>query len=295
MDERLGLNLHRDGWPTARSLAAREEAGLRWLQVHVPPRPMLADRGRCRRHARALRSVLHASSLRLVLHAPDDLSVGTSEHDRAFDGMLDYAAEVGAEIVAYHGMNFADAEGPARARIRERGWVGEDEERSLRGLLQRAHTLGVIVAVENLAPVHPAPPRLSHDALAVRDFVRRLDSPAAGMLLDVGHLHITTDASHTDIAAVAAAVAPDVVLFHLHDNLGVRRHDLDAPGVDPLKLDLHLPPGRGCLPWGRIAGVLRDHAAPLLLEVELSQRPSLPELAAATLCVLASEPQRAAA
>ena len=74
MDERLGLNLHRDGWPTARSVAAYEEAGLRWLQVHVPPRPMLADRGRCRRHARALGSVLHASSLRLVLHAPDDLS-----------------------------------------------------------------------------------------------------------------------------------------------------------------------------------------------------------------------------
>jgi sugar phosphate isomerase/epimerase len=126
---------------------------------------MLADRGRCRRHARALRSVLHASSLRLVLHAPDDLSFGTSEHDRAFDGMLEYASEVGAEIIAYHGLNFADAEGPARARIRERAQL---EERSLRGLLQRAHTLGVTVAVENLAPVHPAPPRLCHDALAWR-------------------------------------------------------------------------------------------------------------------------------
>jgi sugar phosphate isomerase/epimerase len=58
---------------------------------------------------------------------------------------------------------------------------------------------------------------------------------------------------------------------------------------------LHLPPGRGSLPWGRLAGVLRDHPAPLLLEVELSQRPSLPELTAATLRVLACEPQRAAA
>lgn len=221
MDERLGLNLHRDGWPTARSVAAHEEAGLRWLQIHVPPRPMLADRGRCRRHARALRSVLHASSLRLVLHAPDDLSVGTSEHDRAFDGMLDYAAEVGAEIVAYQCLDFADAEGPARARIRERGWVGEDEERSLRGLLQRAQTLGVIVAVENLAPVHPAPP-LSSSTCTCR--------PGAGACHGVG--------------------------------------------------------------W---AGVLRDHAAPLVLEVKLSQRPSLPELTAATLGVLASEPQRAAA
>jgi sugar phosphate isomerase/epimerase len=292
MDERLGLNLHRDGWPTARSLTAFEEAGLRWLQVHVPPRAMLADRGRCRRHARALRSVLRTSSLRLVLHAPDDLSAGTSEHDRAFGGMLDYAAEVGAELIAYHGLNFADAEGPARARIRERAQL---EESSLRGLLQRAHTLGVTIAIENLAPVHPAPPRVCHDPIAVRDLVRRLDSPAAGMLLDVGHLHITADASHTDIAAIALAVAPDVVLFHVHDNFGVRRHDLDVPGIDPLKLDLHLPPGRGCVPWSRLALVLGDHRAPLMMEVELSQRPPLPELTAAALRALAGEPHRAAA
>jgi hypothetical protein len=65
MDERLGLNLHRDGWSTARSIAA------------------------------------------------------------------------------YRGLNFADAAGPARARIRERAQL---EERSLRGLLQRAHTLGLAIA-----------------------------------------------------------------------------------------------------------------------------------------------------
>jgi hypothetical protein len=121
MDDRLGLNLHRDAWPTPRTLAAHEEAGLRWLQVHAPPCAMLADRQRCRRHARALRAVLGRSSLRLVLHAPDDLSAGTLEHDRAFEGLLDYAAEARAEIVAYHGLNFADAAGTARVRTRERG------------------------------------------------------------------------------------------------------------------------------------------------------------------------------
>ena len=292
MDDRLGLNLHRDAWPTPRTLAAHEEAGLRWLQVHAPPRAMLADRQRCRRHARALRTVLGHSSLRLVLHAPDDLSAGTLEHDRAFGGLLDYAAEARAEIVAYHGLNFADAAGTDRARARERAQL---EESSLTRLLQRAHTLGLIVALENLAPVHPSPPRLSHDPLAVRDLVRRLASPACGMLLDVGHLHITADASHSDPALVAAAVAGDVVLFHVHDNLGVRRRDIDAPGVDPLKLDLHLPPGRGSLPWGRIAPVLREHAAPLLLEVEPSQRPALPELTRLLLRALAAPAERAAA
>jgi len=295
MRDRLGLNLHRDAWPTARVLAAHEEAGVRWLQVHTPPAPMLADRARARRHARALRAALEPSSLRLVLHAPDDLSAGTVEGDRAFAGLLDYAAEAGAELVAYHGLNFVDAGGPDRPRAHERARL---EEGSLQGHLQRAHTLGVTIAIENLAPVYPSPPtpsRLCHDPLSVRDLVRRLASPAAGMLLDVGHLHITADASHSDPAVVAAAVARDVVLFHVHDNLGVRRRDIDAPGVDPLKLDLHLPPGRGSLPWSRIAAALRDHDAPLLLEVEPSQRPALPELTAGLLRALAAPSERAAA
>jgi sugar phosphate isomerase/epimerase len=292
MHDRLGLNLHRDAWPTARFLAAHEEAGFSWLQVHAPPPAMLADRARCRRHARALRTALDTSALRLVVHAPDDLSVGTPEEDRAFDGLLDHAAETGAELGADHGLNFVDAGGPARARARERARF---EEGSLHGHLQRAHTLGVRIAIENLAPVHPGAPRLSHDPLAVRDLVRRLDTPAVGMLLDVGHLHITADASHSDPALVVAAVAPDVALVHVHDNLGVRRRDIDAPGIDPLKLDLHLPPGRGSLPWGRIARVLREHDAPLVLEVEPSQRPALHELAAAALRALAAPAERAAA
>jgi sugar phosphate isomerase/epimerase len=81
----------------------------------------------------------------------------------------------------------------------------------------------------------------------------------------------------------------------VHDNLGARRHDVQAPGIDPLKLDLHLPPGRGCLPWERVALTLRDHTAPLMLEIELSQRPALPELAAQALRALAAGPERAAA
>jgi sugar phosphate isomerase/epimerase len=103
------------------------------------------------------------------------------------------------------------------------------------------------------------------------------------------------EASHSDPALVAAAVAPDVVLSHVHDNLGVRRRDIDAPGIDPLKLDLHLPPGRGSLPWGRVAHVLREHDGPLLLEVEPSQRPALADLTAGLLSALAARPERAVA
>jgi sugar phosphate isomerase/epimerase len=288
---RLGLNVHRDAWPTTPLLGDYAGAGFEWVQVHTPPRAMLAERRHGLRHARGLRAALDGSGLRLLLHAPDDLSAGTSEHDRAFAGLLDHAEAAGAELIAYHGLNFAEAEGPAAARLRERAQL---EERSLTPLLQRAHSLGITVAIENLAPTYPGDRRRSHDPLAVRDLVRRLDEPAAGMLLDVGHLHITADATRSDPAAILAACAPDVVLFHAHDNLGCRR-GIDAPGIDPIRLDLHLPPGRGSLPWARIAGMVAAHPAPVMLEVERSHRPALETLAADTVRLLALDVATASA
>jgi sugar phosphate isomerase/epimerase len=114
------------------------------------------------------------------------------------------------------------------------------------------------------------------------------------MLLDLGHLHITADATRSDLARVVAACAPDVVLFHVHDNLGCRR-SVDAPGIDPIKLDLHLPPGRGTLPWARVAEVVAAHAAPVMLEVERSHRPALDVLARETVRLLGGAPLAAAA
>src|SRR3954470_19527231 len=288
MHTRLGLNVHRDAWPTAAGLSAYEAAGFAWVQVHTPPRAILADRRAARRHASALRGVLDGTGLRLLLHTPDDLSA--VEHDRAFHGLLDYAALAGAELIAYHGLNFVQADGPAAARLRERAQL---EERSLVPLLQRAHSLGVTVAIENLAPMYAGQRRRCHDPLAVRDLVRRLDAPAGGMLIDIGHLHITADATRSDLAALVAACAGDVALFHCHDNLGCRR-GVDAPGVDPLKLDLHLAPGRGSLPWARIEGMVTAHAAPVMLEIEPSQRPPL-ELLAARAARLLDAPAAAAA
>jgi sugar phosphate isomerase/epimerase len=284
---RLGLNVHRDQWSTPSLFSSYEAAGFGWVQVHTPPRPMLADRERCRRHARALRAALSPCGLRLLLHGPDDLSVGTIEHDRAFDGLTDYAAEAGAELVVYHGLNFPVAEGAsATARLEERLAA---EEASLRRFAQRAEAEGVVFAIENLAPMYPVPPvapRVCHDPLAVRDLVRRLASPSMGMLLDLGHVHLTASLRRESPEHAVRAVLDDVVLFHVHDNLGARRHDLGAPGVDPLKLDLHLPPGAGCLPWDRLAPMLVGHPAPLMLEIERSHGAAPAALAVGTAALL---------
>jgi sugar phosphate isomerase/epimerase len=276
---RLGLNVPRETWPTPSLLKGYEAAGFAWVQVHTPPIAMLADRESTRRHARAVRTALDTTGLRLLIHGPDDLSIGTDLHDRAFAGLLDYAAESRAEIVVYHGLNFRSAEDALSARaLAERI---ELEEHALTRFAPEAERVGTRVVVENLAPVYPSPPRVCHDPREVADFVRRVDHPAVGMLFDVGHAHIAAGLRRTDAASLLEPVSDVVGLFHVHDNLGTRRHDLQAPGVDPLRLDLHLVPGAGNLTWERISPALVAHDAPLMLEIGAGVRQEPVALAAA--------------
>ena len=270
--KRLGLSVARDAWPTRLALAEQADAGFGWVQLHSPPAMVLSDDEAARRHARAVKALLRGTGLRLVLHAPDGLSAGTPQTDAVLARLLDYAAAAEAELLAYHVLNFPDTgSDDVGERVRS-------EEAALPELLQRAPALGLTVALENLCPVYASPPRLAHDPIAVRDLVRRLALPGTGMLLDLGHLHVTSDAAGDDTAALAAACAGEAVLIHAHDNFGARRRDVMASGVDPLRLDLHLAPGMGTVPWPRVARALAGCAAPIVLEVKRQHQTSMADL-----------------
>jgi sugar phosphate isomerase/epimerase len=280
----LGLNVPSGWWPTAPMLKGFEAAGFDWVQVHAPPRHVLCDRESRLRHAGAIRAVLDACGLSLVLHGPDDLSAGTPEHDRALDGLIEYAAATGARYVVYHGANFPVAKGGAPAvHMRERAAA---EEGSLRARTPRLERLGITLALENLAPVYPGPPRLCHAPGHVRDLVERLSSPRVGMLFDLGHGHIAAGLAGASLVDLLEPVLDSVVLFHLHDNLGARTDGAGGPALDPLRLDLHLAPGSGRLPWEAVAGALLARSAPLVLEVHPPHRPEPLSLHAVTAALL---------
>lgn len=304
---RLGLDVPKGWWPTVAMLKGMEAAGFDWVQARTPPRAILCDRERLLRHAGALRRTLEATGLKLVLHAPDDLSAGDPAHDRALDGLIDYAAATGARFAVYHGRNFGlpartggpDAPPRARRGGDEAARSGADhrafsaleerlqrEEDSLRARVPRLERVGVTLAIENLAPVHPGPPRVCHDPAAVRDLVLRLGSPRVGMLFDAGHANIVAGLRGTDLRALLEPVLEAVVLFHLHDNLGARGDRGTVPGVDPLRLDLHLAPGAGPLGWGFVADPMLSRPVPLVLEVHPPHRPEPLRLASATTALL---------
>jgi sugar phosphate isomerase/epimerase len=267
---RAGLTVPQEWWASAPLLKSFEAAGFGWTQIHAPPPSVLADPRAATRHAAALAESLSTTSLGCVLHAPAGLRAGSRQGDRAFDGLLSYAAEIGAEFVVYHACARPDAAQSEDALL--------FEARSLAALAGRAERLGVTIAIENLAPVYPGPESLSANPMVLRGLAHRIGSERMGVCLDIGHAHISADARHTQVDVFTENVLDAVCLFHVHDNFGVReRPNGQAKGVDPLRLDLHLPPGRGTVPWERLAHLER-HPAPLILEVHPPHRPRASEL-----------------
>jgi sugar phosphate isomerase/epimerase len=122
---------------------------------------------------------------------------------------------------------------------------------SLRALGDQAGAVEVAIAVENLAPAYPG--------LAGRE-----------------------------LGDVIEPVLERVILFHVHDNFGGRMDAPRAGGIEPLRLDLHLAPGAGSVPWPSLSTLLGRHGAPIQLEVSPGQRP-----APATLAVIMGELLRA--
>lgn len=275
---RLGLSVPYGWWPSPSLLKSYEAAGFAWVQLHAPPAGVLAEPRLAIAHAREAARSLGATGLRAVLHAPATLRAGDRENDRVFEGMLSYAAESGAEQVVYHALALPDdpaSEGPL-----------EREADSLARMAALAERLEVKIAVENLAPFYPGPETLSASPLTLRGLVKRIGSPAVSICLDVGHAHIVGDGRHTAVERLCQPVLGHVSVFHLHDNLGARRGGGEHPGVDPLRLDLHLPPGRGTVPWQRLAPLLAAGEAPLVLEAHPPYRGRSADLAAAAGAVL---------
>ncbi len=264
LEHRLGLNVPHGWWPGGATLKGIEAAGFRWVQVTTPPVEMLADPRHGVRHATALRHSLEVTELCTVVHGPTSLKVGSALHDRAFEGLLEYAQQIDSRYVVYHALDYP-----------RRGNETGAEERALRRLAVAAEAMRITVCIENLCPMYPGRSSICHDPLSVRDLLRRVDSPAVGMLLDVGHANVVAGFMGVEVAVLVEPVLDSVRLFHLHDNFGARlRKGQESASVDPLQLDLHLAPGAGNVPWEALAPMLLTHDAPLVMEIHPALRPS---------------------
>lgn len=273
---KLGFELPPQWWPSDEALNEIEDAGFRWLQVSAPPAEMLADPRHSVCHAKALAQALKCRQLSTVVRSPAGLRLGTSIGDRAFEGLLEYTAQLGAGCIVYRALDFP-----------RRGRDSAAEELSLGRLATWAEALGLAVLLENLCPIRPGASHVCHDPLSIRDLIARIGSPQVGMLFDVGHANVVADLMGVELVALIEPVLSCVQMLQLHDNHGGRLGHKETQDLDPLRLDLHLPPGAGGVDWHRVGMAIREVDVPLIVEVDPSLRLSAAAIHAAALKALA--------
>src|SRR5687767_8045400 len=90
---RLGLNVPQEWWPGAPLVKSFEAAGFGWTQIHSPPESVLSSPRECAAHAAAAGAAVATTRLGVAVHAPGSLRAGSPAADRAFEGLLAYAAD----------------------------------------------------------------------------------------------------------------------------------------------------------------------------------------------------------
>jgi len=119
---------------------------------------------------------------------------------------------------------------------------------------------------------------------AIDELVCSLDSEAAGLYLDIGHAHVVAGLVGCELMELVEPVLDRVIVFGVHDNFGAAPGAPRSGGIEPLRLDLHMPPGAGTVPWAALGPALAAHPAPVQPEIH----PNLPP-EPATLAILATE------
>ena len=171
LQPRLGLSVPYEWWPSAPSLKEIEAAGFAWVQVPAPPsvgaaRPASVGAARRRPRRGARDDGAGARPARAGLAAGGDARGRPRARGPALLRGRDRRGATSSTT---------PPTSPTAPPARTRCWPRL--ARSLAAAL--AERLGVVIAIENLAPVFPGPDVLSFTPGVLRTMANRIGSPAA--------------------------------------------------------------------------------------------------------------------
>lgn len=119
--------------------------------------------------------------------------------------LLDYAAELGAKVVACHGL--VGRVRPIASQQEEERWFCE----GIAQIAERAEQMGLLVAIEALNRYES---HLVNNAAQARALVEAVGSPALGILLDTYHMNI----EEADFPSAIRLAGDKLFLFHVADS-----------------------------------------------------------------------------
>lgn len=248
------------------------------------------DRGR----TRSIKSLLEKFPFRYTLHLPDCLNLGNSPapdlDKRIFSSCIDFAGEVGAEVLVYHsGQEFFDLHSQ-----KQRDQALRRETRALQEMAEKALQFGILIGVENLNPGTGEPAlvhekglnrdniRMLHPALFLDPIARQINeinAPNLALTLDPGHLNLAVEVTGEDLLSSIEKQAHLVRHLHLNDNFGKNPDDRYSRMEQVLygRADCHLPLGMGSIPIGEVLQRLSTFEGFIIFEMRPEYRDYLPD------------------
>lgn len=215
-------------------------------------------------HLSRVKRILDKFPFSYSVHAPDALNLADRDypeiHAAALQATIDFAAEIKAGIVVYHGSWVDRASNPEKAREIEpldtaaivELW--KDEIERLSRIAEYAELRGVTVAVENIFNQGLGEATYRIDPRQLAAVVSAVNSKNCGVCFDFGHAFISANEHGFSIEDALRAVLPKLVHVHIHDNFGkpagryARPIDMIFQGIG----DLHLIPGAGGIPYSSL-------------------------------------------
>ena len=293
------------------TLAEAQSAGYTLAELSLPSLNVIMNGELIPQRVEAIRETLAPFDLRYSVHAPGrtNLAFGpdTDMEYRVLEASVRFCGEIGAKVLVYHsGLQALDAARSGMAPLPSEDELARGVEReaaALRKLAPIAGDSGVVIGMENGDP-HLWEYRVLKEqgkareglakyhgrmrTAAVVEQVDAVNHPNIGITLDLGHLHLATQALGEDYLAAIATAAPWVCHLHINDNFGKLDAGVDYEGyrLPYGEADLHLPPGWGALPFAEAFERLNDYEGDIVLEIKARYREHLDEALANTRRIL---------
>ena len=204
----------------------------------------------------AVAARLRDAGLSCTIHAPFmDLNPGSLEGllrdatRHRFNQVLDAAEQLRPEVMVFH-------PGFDRWRYGEATelWLGHSAV-AWRSVLERARSIGTVIAVENIFEEEPG---------TLRALFELVDDPLLRHCFDVGHWNLF---KKVGMEQWFEALGDRIAEVHIHDNRGTR--------------DDHAPPGEGAIDFGLFFRLMERYAPDAAYTIEAHSREHLEQSLAA--------------
>lgn len=206
-----------------------------------------------------IKKILSDFEFRYTIHSPNPLNLMDQEnftlHLDVFRASLEFAAEIGSEILVYHSGRFIPEE---KFPINKNRNLPGDEKKKLleieAGALEKLSDEypEIIICLENARPyLFHSPYCYAEKITPLKEQVERINKKNVKIILDIGHLNMAANFYHFDPVKEISGIKDLIAHTHIHDNFGGAVYHYEKIQTFQLPFgrgDSHMPVGWGNIP-----------------------------------------------